>query len=73
MAARIDSNVSIKGDPFDPILSFHDTPDGFVVFIDRVAMVFDSFKAAREFFLRVPLGMDDWNEEVQWRAQTSGG
>ena len=73
MAARIDANLSIKGDPFDRVLSFHDNPDGFVMFIDSVAVVFDSFSAAEAFFIRTATRLKAWDEEVRWRAPTSDG
>jgi hypothetical protein len=69
---QIHANVSLKGcEAYEPVLSFHDTPDGFVVFMDGVSVVFDSFKVAEEFFLRVSLRLKDWDKEQQWPAPTS--
>lgn len=69
MAAKIHSNVAIKGDPFEPVLSFHDTPDGFVMFMDGVGVAFDSFFAAKTFFSRVSMRMEHWDREQQRGAK----
>jgi hypothetical protein len=71
---KIHSSVSLKGcGAYDPVLSFHDTPDGFCIFMDGVSVVFDSFHVAEEFFLRMSLRLKDWNEEIQWQGPTSDG